>query len=93
MRKIYFIREKKSHHGGAEIYLARLIVQFKKQNINHKSIYSIFPSFLPSWLRLILFNLQVWIYKGDKFYFSLERIICPDIYRAGDGVHKAFFEN
>ena len=92
MKTIYFIREKKSHHGGAEIYLARLIVQFKKQKIDQKSIYSIFPGFLPSWLRLILFNLQLWIYKGDKFYFSLERIICPDIYRAGDGVHKAFLK-
>ena len=92
MRRIYFIREKKSNHGGAEIYLSRLIKQFNKKNIDYKSIYSIFPRFLPSWLRLILFNLQLWIYKGDKFYFSLERIICPDIYRAGDGVHKAFLK-
>jgi UDP-glucose:(heptosyl)LPS alpha-1,3-glucosyltransferase len=23
-------------------------------------------------------------------YFSLERIVCPDVYRAGDGVHKVF---
>ena len=28
--------------------------------------------------------------KNDKFYYSLERITCPDIYRAGDGVHKIF---
>ena len=28
--------------------------------------------------------------KGDKFYFSLDRITCPDLYRAGDGVHKVF---
>lgn len=92
MKRIYFIREKDSLHGGAEVYLSRLKVQFKKQNIEFKSINSIFPRFLPSWLRLILFNLQLWIYKGDKFYFSLERIICPDIYRAGDGVHKAFLK-
>jgi len=30
--------------------------------------------------------------KGDKFYFSLERITCPDLYRAGDGVHKVFLD-
>jgi len=92
MKRIYLIREKDSLHGGAEVYLSRLKTQFKKQNIEYKSIYSIFPRFLPSWLRLILFNLQLWIYKGDKFYFSLERIICPDVYRAGDGVHKAFLK-
>jgi UDP-glucose:(heptosyl)LPS alpha-1,3-glucosyltransferase len=45
---------------------------------------------MPSWLRVILFNLQVCLTKKDKFYFSLDRITCPDIYRAGDGVHKVF---
>ena len=45
---------------------------------------------MPSWLRIILFNLQVCLTKKDRFYFSLERIICPDVYRAGDGVHKVF---
>jgi UDP-glucose:(heptosyl)LPS alpha-1,3-glucosyltransferase len=45
---------------------------------------------LPSWLRVILFNFQVCLTKKNKFYFSLDRIICPDIYRAGDGVHKVF---
>jgi UDP-glucose:(heptosyl)LPS alpha-1,3-glucosyltransferase len=92
MRKIYFIREKRSHHGGAEIYLSRLIEQFKKKNIDYGTIYSFFPGFLPSWVRLVLFNLQLLIFKGDKFYFSLERIICPDVYRAGDGVHRAFLK-
>ena len=43
-----------------------------------------------SWLRAILFNLQVCINKKNKFYFSLERVVCPDIYRAGDGVHRVF---
>ncbi|SVC26440.1 uncharacterized protein METZ01_LOCUS279294, partial [marine metagenome] len=53
---------------------------------------SFFPKFLPSWLRAILFNFQVSLYKRDKFYFSLDRISCADIYRAGDGVHKVFIE-
>ena len=39
---------------------------------------------------VIFFNIQVSIFKGKRFYFSLERITCPDIYRAGDGVHKTF---
>jgi UDP-glucose:(heptosyl)LPS alpha-1,3-glucosyltransferase len=41
-------------------------------------------------LRITLFNFQVCLTKKNKFYFSLDRIICPDIYRAGDGVHKVY---
>jgi UDP-glucose:(heptosyl)LPS alpha-1,3-glucosyltransferase len=41
-------------------------------------------------VRAIFFNLQVCLTKKNQFYFSLERITCPDIYRAGDGVHKVF---
>jgi len=92
MKKIYFIREKKSYYGGAEVYLSRLTNALKKTKMEFQLIYSIFPKFLPSWLRLILFNVQVALLKGDKLYFSLERILWPDIYRAGDGVHKVFLE-
>ena len=63
-------------------------MKFWIKKIEFQLIHSIFPKFLPSWLRLILFNLQVALLKGDKLYFSLERILYPDIYRAGDGVHK-----
>jgi UDP-glucose:(heptosyl)LPS alpha-1,3-glucosyltransferase len=89
-RKLYFIRANKTKFGGAEMYLSRLSDALRKQNIDHKVTNSIFPKFLPSWLRVILFNLQVCSVKGDKFYFSLDRITCPDIYRAGDGVHSVF---
>ena len=91
-KKIHFIRANKTKFGGAEKYLSRLSKALIKKNIDHQIINSIFPKFLPSWLRTILFNFQVFLLKGDKFYFSLERITCPDIYRAGDGVHKAFLK-
>lgn len=90
LKKIYFIREKNSNFGGAEIYLSRLSNALKKINIEHEIIFSNLPTFLPSWLRIIIFNLKLIISKQDHFYFSLERIVCPDIYRAGDGVHKIF---
>jgi len=90
MRKVYLIREKSSKVGGAEIYLSRLIVALKKNNIDYQVINSIFPKFLPSWLRIILFNFQVCLTKKDRFYFSLDRVLLCDIYRAGDGVHKKF---
>ena len=90
MRKVYLIREKSSKVGGAEIYLSRLIVALKKNNIDYQVINSIFPKFLPSWLLIILFNFQVCLTKKDRFYFSLDRVLLCDIYRAGDGVHKKF---
>ena len=90
MKKIYFIRASNNRFGGAEKYLLRLSSQFTKNNINHQIIKTHLPRFLPSWLRVLLFNLKVCLFKGDKFYFSLDRISCPDIYRAGDGVHKIF---
>ena len=65
-------------------------IKIDVDNIEHKIIQSNFSKLLPSWLRVIMFNLQVSLIKGNKFYFSLDRIICPDIYRAGDGVHKVF---
>ena len=92
-KKIHFIRANKTKFGGAEKYLSRLSKTLLKKNIDHQVINSIFPKFLPSWLRVILFNFQVCLMKGDKFYFSLDRITCPDLYRAGDGVHKVFLDN
>ena len=89
-RKLYFIRANRNKFGGAENYLSRLSIALNKQNINYQVVNSVFPRFLPSWLRAILFNFQVSFLKKDKFYFSLDRITCPDIYRAGDGVHKYY---
>jgi len=90
MNKIYLIRERVSKFGGAEVYLSRLSKTLQNNDIEHGVVNSIFPKFLPSWVRIILFNLQVCLTKKNKFYFSLERIVCPDVYRAGDGVHKVF---
>jgi len=87
-KKIYLIRSNTAKFGGAENYLNRLSKALARENIDHQIVNSLFPKFLPSWLRVILFNFQVCLTKGDKFYFSLDRIICPDLYRAGDGVHK-----
>jgi len=90
MKKIHLIREKPSKFGGAEVYLSRLSKALKVEGVEYQIVNSIFPSFLPSWLRIILFNFQVCLTKKNKLYFSLERIVCPDVYRAGDGVHKVF---
>jgi UDP-glucose:(heptosyl)LPS alpha-1,3-glucosyltransferase len=93
MKKIHFIRANKSKHGGAEVYLSRLSDELEKQQISHSLIHSHLPKILFSWLRVLLFNQYICkVKKESDFYFSLERISCPDIYRAGDGVHKVFLE-
>ena len=92
MKKITLLRLKTSKFGGAEKYLERLSNELKKQNIDFEIKHSSAPKFLPSWMKAIWYNLEVCLSKKDKFYFSLERVTCPDIYRAGDGVHKVFLE-
>lgn len=90
--KIYLLRQHSKPFGGAEAYLSRLSSELERQGIEHEVIHSKAPLFLASWIRALLFNLQVCLTKKNRFYFSLERITCPDLYRAGDGVHKAYME-
>lgn len=90
--KIFIVRSNKKAFGGAEIYLDRLKDEFTRQNINHQIINSKVPKFLFSWLRVIIFNIFICLTKKNKFYFSLDRISCPDIFRAGDGVHKKYIQ-
>ncbi len=90
MKKIIFLRANKTKFGGAENYLSRLEDELKKSHIKYKTINSTAPKFLTSWVKAIWFNIQVCLSKKNNFYFSLERVSCADIYRAGDGVHKEF---
>jgi len=92
MKQIKFIRANKTKFGGAEVYLSRLSEQLNILGIPHQLVHSRIPKFLPSWLRVLFFNIQVCSNKKDNIYFSLERISCADIYRAGDGVHKIFVD-
>ncbi|WP_294956134.1 glycosyltransferase family 4 protein [Sulfurovum sp.] len=90
MQKLYLIRANKKLSGGAEMYLAQLSAQLEKRKIDHAVLHSSLPKFLPAWLRVLLFDFMTCRKKEDKFYFSLDRISCPDIYRTDDGVHKVF---
>lgn len=93
MKKLIFIRANKTKFGGGENYLSRLSSELQEQKVPYSSIYSKFPKVLSSWIRALLFNFQMCLQKSkNDFYFSLERISCPDIYRAGDGVHKVFMD-
>lgn len=89
---IYFIRANKTKFGGAEVYLSRLSIELNKKKIDYKILNSYLPKFLPSWFRVIFFDYHLTICKRNKFYFSLDRVSFPDIYRAGDGVHREFLK-
>jgi len=89
-KKIYLIRANSTRFGGAENYLYRLSSALNKEKLEHEVIHSSIPKFIPSWIRILLFNLHLNLKKKEKFYYSLDRITCPDLYRAGDGVHKVF---
>lgn len=89
-KKIFLLRSNSTKFGGAENYLYRLSRELKRQEIEHEIIHSLIPKFLPSWVRALFFNLQVNLSKKERFYYSFDRITCPDVYRAGDGVHKVF---
>ena len=92
MKNLHILRANKTKFGGAENYLLRLSAELNKQNIKHEIVNSNLPNFLSSWIKALLFNLLVCKNKQNTFYFSLERITCADIYRAGDGVHKEFLK-
>jgi len=90
--KITFLKLSKSKFGGKEKYLEWLTNELKKNKMDFKILEYSFPKYFPSWLKVVLFNIFVCLNKKNNFYFSLERIVCPDIYRAGDGVHKKFLK-
>ena len=93
MKNIYLILAKKNSFGGKENYVLRLSNKMKERGIKHQIINSNMPTFVPSWISVLIFNFYLKILKGKKFYFSLERISNPDIYRAGDGVHKVHIKH
>lgn len=88
--KIFFIRLENTVFGGAERYLSRLTEALSTQKIDYEIIHGKAPKMLASWIKALCLNFQVSHIKKDNFYFSLARITCPTLYRAGDGVHRQY---
>ncbi len=97
-KKIIFLRSIHTTFGGAEVFLSRLTQALTQKNIAFEIWHSSAPKFLPSWIKAWWFNFETsfkknWFKKNKNlFYFSLDRISSADIYRAGDGVHKAYLK-
>jgi UDP-glucose:(heptosyl)LPS alpha-1,3-glucosyltransferase len=103
MQKIALARFKYTPYGGAENYLARLIVALRDKGVafrvfstnwvDENALKISSPKFLPSFLRILSFAYYACRQKReDELLFSLERLPCADVYRAGDGVHRAWLD-
>jgi UDP-glucose:(heptosyl)LPS alpha-1,3-glucosyltransferase len=103
LKKLKLIRYKHTPYGGAENALARLSVALGQHGVEHEVLSSNsygdesrsvgVPKWIPGFAKIFYFAKKVCALKceGD-LYFSLERIPCADIYRAGDGVHARWLE-
>lgn len=89
---ITFIRRDAKATGGAQSYLARMVSELQKREVACEVVDKSFPRMMPSWVKVSKFDEFICAQKEDRFYFSFDRINCPDIYRAGDGVHRAFMQ-
>jgi len=93
---ITFVRFKETPYGGAERYLNRLKESLTRRGLAVETLHADLPGWLPSWLKVLLFSRRVCrrfshaLADSRPVLFSLDRITCPDIYRAGDGVHRAY---
>jgi UDP-glucose:(heptosyl)LPS alpha-1,3-glucosyltransferase len=98
MKQISLIRYQHTSTGGAQNYLLRLHDVLTKDTNYECEILSISKDELkpcllvPSFLKPLYFSKKLCQMNKNSIYFSLERVVCPDIYRAGDGVHKEWME-
>lgn len=99
MKPIYLIRLKHQNIGGAQSYITRVSKALDRLGIDNKILSSdstkspFIYRILPKFLIPLIFSYRLCRSKNSKaLYFSLERLACADIYRAGDGVHRRWLE-
>lgn len=106
--RLAFIKKKFSLHGGAERYLQTLLLQLAKEGhelhvFAHEwtptdgvTIHTVPICRTTSYHSTITFarNAARLIAEAPKFdcTVSFERTVCQDVYRAGEGVHRAWLD-
>lgn len=106
--RLAFIKKKFSLHGGAERYLETLLGQLAKEGHDlhvfaHEwapaegvTIHTVPIRKMTSYLSTVTFarNAAHMIAESPKFdcILSFERTVCQDVYRAGEGVHRAWLD-
>lgn len=94
MKKIVFLRRQYTPYGGAEKHFQRLVDEIRRRDLYEVELRHVTqPSWLPSWLKLPLYDLQVCRKREEgAVYFSNDRLSCLDVHRAGGGTHKTFLK-
>jgi len=107
MLKIALIRQRYTHDGGAERFVSRALDALQSQNLQLTLIarqwqggegFEIIhcnPFYLGRWWRDAAFARAACHALKDRSFDlvqSHERIVCCDVYRAGDGVHREWLK-
>ena len=91
-KKITFVRRQYTPYGGGERYLQSLNDAMQKRGVDTEILHLEQPKWMPSWIKFPYYDHQACSIKGERFYFSLDRLSCLDIFNAGGGTHKAFLQ-
>jgi UDP-glucose:(heptosyl)LPS alpha-1,3-glucosyltransferase len=91
--KLTLVRRQFSQFGGGELFLQTLYEGLQKRGVDVEIAQFSQPSWLPSWVKMPLYNAQACRKKNKRFYYSLDRLACLDIYNAGGGVHREFLKH
>ena len=92
MKSITFVRRQYTPFGGGERYLQTLRDEIQKQGFDTEILHLEQPKWMPSWIKFPYYDHQACSVKDHKFYFSLDRLSCLDIFNAGGGTHKAYLK-
>ncbi len=92
MKKITFVRRQYTPYGGGERYLQTLKDETKKRGYDTEMLHLTQPKWMPSWIKFPYYDHQACSVKGERFYFSLDRLSCLDIFNAGGGTHKSYLK-
>lgn len=92
MKKVTFVRKKKNPFGGAERYFDRLIKELERRSYSIEILHLPPPRWLPAWIQALHYNFTACLKKNGRFYFSIDRLTCLDVHRAGGGVHRAYLQ-
>ncbi|WP_456432114.1 glycosyltransferase family 4 protein [Nitratifractor sp.] len=93
MKTVYFLRRSYTPFGGSERDFLDLYDTIRENSefpiamIDFRQ-----PSWLPGWLRLLLYDRQAYRFRKHHtgILFSSDRLGCLDIHKAGGGTHKSF---
>ena len=105
--RLAFIKKKYSPHGGAERYLQTLLTQLGKEGhelhvyagewtpSDHVCIHSVPVCQINSYTSTVTFARNAARSLHHEQFdrvISFERTVCQDVYRAGEGVHRAWLD-